>query len=159
MDSSFLISTVIIPLIASSMVLGGLLSISILQLPTIRKNMRMQTEQEIYARIMEARIRLENTEVFTNMAKESPVFAEHFGLVDTPEEYYTVMAFVDLIEFLFRLNKAKMVDTEVWSRWKVLARTILTIPKFKNVLAKTKDIHSSEFRNFIDSLGWTHHST
>jgi hypothetical protein len=76
MDSSFLISAVIIALIASSIVLEGLLSISILQLPTIRKNMRMQTEQEIYARIMEARIRLENTEVFTNMAKESPVFAD-----------------------------------------------------------------------------------
>ena len=59
---SILISAVIIPLISSSMVLGGLLSISILQLPTIRKNMRMQTEQEIYSRIMEARIRLENTE-------------------------------------------------------------------------------------------------
>jgi hypothetical protein len=59
MDSSFLISTIIIPLIASSMVLGGLLSISFLQLPTIRKNIRMQTEQEIYARIMEARTRLE----------------------------------------------------------------------------------------------------
>ena len=152
MDSSFLISTVIIPLIASSMVLGGLLSISILQLPTIRKNMRMQTEQEIYSRIMEARIRLENTETFTNMAKESPSFAERFTLVNTPEEYYTIMAFLDLIEFLFRLNKAKMIDTEVWYRWKVLARTIMTIPKFRNVWAKTKDIHSSEFRDFIDSL-------
>ena len=93
------------------------------------------------------------------MAKESPIFAEPFTLVNTPEEYYTIMAFLDLIEFLFRLNKAKMIDTEVWSRWKVLAKTMLTIPKFKNVLAKTKDIHSSEFRNFIDSLGWTHHST
>src|SRR5438876_2538014 len=151
MDST-LISTVIIPLIASPMVLGGLLSISILQLPTIRKNMRMQTEQEIYSKITEARIRLENTETFTNMAKESPSFAERFALVNTPEEYYTIMAFLDLIEFLFRLNKAKMVDTEVWSRWKVLARTMLTIPKFKNVWAKTKDIHSSEFRDFIDSL-------
>ncbi len=48
------------------------------------------------------------------------------------------MAFLDLIEFLFRLNKAKMVDTEVWSRWKILAKKILTIPKFKNVWAKTK---------------------
>jgi hypothetical protein len=149
---SILISAVIIPLISSSMVLGGLLSISILQLPTIRKNMRMQTEQEIYSRIMEARIRLENTVTFTNMAKESPIFAERFTLVNTPEEYYTIMAFLDLIEFLFRLNKAKMVDTEVWSRWKVLARTILTIPKFKSVWTKTKDIHSSEFRDFIDSL-------
>jgi hypothetical protein len=149
---SMLISAVLIPLISSSMVLGGLLSISILQLPTLRKNMRMQTEQEIYSRIMEARIRLENTETFTNMAKESPIFAERFTLVNTPEEYYTIMAFLDLIEFLFRLNKAKMVDTEVWSRWKILARTILTIPKFRNVWAKTKDIHSSEFRDFIDSL-------
>jgi hypothetical protein len=152
MDSSFLISAVIIPLIASSMVLGGLLSISILQLPTIRKNIRMQTEQEIYSRIMEARIRLENTETFTNMAKESPIFVERFALVNTPEEYYIIMAFLDLIEFLFRLNKAKMVDTEVWSRWKILSKTILTIPKFKNVWAKTKDIHSPEFRDFIDSL-------
>jgi|SRR5437870_2232710 len=124
---SILISNVIIPLIASSMVLGGLLSISILQLPTIRKNIRMQTEQEIYSRIME------NNETFTNMAKESPIFAERFALVNTPEEYYTIMAFLDLIEFLFRLNKGKMVDMEVWSRWKILARTIFTIPKFRNV--------------------------
>ena len=86
------------------------------------------------------------------MAKESPIFAERFTLVNTPEEYYTIMAFLDLIEFLFRLNKAKMVDMEVWSRWKVLARTILTIPKFKSVWTKTKDIHSSEFTDFIDSL-------
>jgi hypothetical protein len=149
---SFLISTVIVPLIASSMVLGGLLSISILQLPTIRKNMRMQTEQEIYSKIMEARIRLENTETFTNMAKESPIFVERFALVNTPEEYYIIMAFLDLIEFLFRLNKAKMIDTEVWSRWKILSKTIFTISKFKNVWAKTKDVHSAEFRDFIDSL-------
>ncbi len=45
--------------------------------------MRMQTEQEIYSRIMGDRIRLENTETFTNMAKESPIFAERFTLVDT----------------------------------------------------------------------------
>ncbi len=106
----------------------------------------MQTEQEIYSRIME------NNETFTNMAKESPIFAERFALVNTPEEYYTIMAFLDLIEFLFRLNKGKMVDMEVWSRWKILARTIFTIPKFRNVQAKTKDIHSAEFGDFIDSL-------
>ena len=38
----------------------------------------MQTEQEIYSRIMEARNRLENTETFRNMAKENPIFAERF---------------------------------------------------------------------------------
>src|SRR5215472_17886422 len=72
---SFLISAVIIPLVGSGMVLGGLLSISILQLPTIRRNMRREAVEQIYARIMEARMRLENTETFTNMAKESSIFA------------------------------------------------------------------------------------
>jgi hypothetical protein len=149
---SFLISAVIIPLVSSSMVLGGLLSISILQLPTIRKNMRTQAEEQIYARIMEARIRLENTETFTKMAKESPIFAERFALVDTPQEYYTIMSFIDLIEFLHSLNKAGMINADVWSRWKVLSGTMMTIPKFKKVWDKTKDIHGTEFRHFIDSL-------
>jgi hypothetical protein len=38
-----------------TLLLGGLLSISFLQLPTIRKNMRMRIEDEeqLYARIME----------------------------------------------------------------------------------------------------------
>src|SRR5215831_8349329 len=57
---SFLISAVIIPLVGSGMVLGGLLSISIFQLPTIRTNMRREAVEQIYARIMDARMRLEN---------------------------------------------------------------------------------------------------
>src|SRR5215467_14127737 len=62
---SFLISAVIIPLVGSGMVLGGLLSISIFQLPTIRRNMGREAVEQIYARIMDARMRLENTETFT----------------------------------------------------------------------------------------------
>jgi hypothetical protein len=146
----FLISAVIIPLISSAMVLGGLLSISFLQLPTIRKNMRREAEEQMYARIMEARIRLENTETFTKMAMESPIFAERFRLVDTPQEYYTIMSFIDLIEFLHRLNKTEMINAEVC--WKALLRTMMAIPKFKTVWDNTKDIHTSEFRHFIDSL-------
>jgi|SRR5947208_9972242 len=107
------------------MVLGGLLSISFLQLPTIRKNMRREAEEQIYARIMEARIRLENTETFTKMAQESPIFAERFALVDTPQEYYTIMSFIDLIEFLHRLNKTEMINADVWSRWRALSRTMM----------------------------------
>jgi hypothetical protein len=53
---------------------------------------------------------------------------------------------------LHRLNKAEMISADVWSRWKVLSRTMMTIPKFKKVWNKTKDIHSTEFRLFIDSL-------
>jgi hypothetical protein len=67
--------------------------------------LKIQSEQQIYSRIMDARLKLESTESFTKMAKESPIFAERFSVVDSPEEYYIVVAFVDLFEFLFRLSK------------------------------------------------------
>ena len=89
--------------------------------------MRREAEEQIYARIMEARIRLENTETFTKMAQESPIFAERFALVDT------IMSFIDLIEFLHRLNKTEMINADVWSRWRALSRTMMTVPKFKTI--------------------------
>lgn len=138
--------------IISAMIFAGLLAVSLLQFSTVRKNMRMQSEQQIYARIMDARTRLENTEAFTRMAKDSPLFAERFGLVDSPEEYYTIVAFLDIFEFVFRLNKTKTLDDQVWLRWKELAKTIMTIPKFRKVWEKTKHVHAPGFITFIDSL-------
>ncbi len=101
---------------------------------------------------MDVRLKLESTETFTKMAKESPVFAERFTAVDSPDEYYIIVSFLDLFEFLFALNKRDMIDTAIWSRWRSLAETIMTIPKFRKVWEKTKYVHSSEFRNFIDSI-------
>jgi hypothetical protein len=83
---------------------------------------------------------------------QSPIFAEHFALVDTPQEYYTIVSFIDLIELLHRLNKTEMINADVWFRWRSLSKTMMTIPKFKTVWNKTKDIHTAEFRHFIDSL-------
>ena len=159
MDSSL---TIDVPLISVAIV-AGLFIVALLNFSTVKKNiqkqseqqmrnLKIQSEQQIYSRIIEARLRLENTETFTKMAKESPIFAERFSVVDSPEEYYTIVAFLDLFEFLFRLNKRDMIDTEIWSRWKGLAETIMTIPKFKRVWEKTKDIHAHEFRDFVDSL-------
>jgi hypothetical protein len=151
-----------VPLISLTIVVG-LFVVALVNFSTVRKNMqkqseqqiknlKIQREQQIYSRIMDARLKLESTESFTKMAKESPIFAERFSVVDSPEEYYIVVAFLDLFEFLFRLNKRDMIDTEIWSRWKGLAETIMTIPKFKSVWEKTKDVHASEFRDFLDSL-------
>jgi hypothetical protein len=39
------------------------------------------------------------------MAKENKVFAKRLALVDSPDEYYIVVAFLDLFEFLFRLKE------------------------------------------------------
>ena len=151
-----------VPVISLTIVVG-LFVVALVNFSLVRKNMqkqseqqiknlKIQSEQQIYSRIMDARLKLESTESFTKMAKESPIFAERFSAVDSPEEYYIVVAFIDLFEFLFRLNKRDMIDTEIWSRWKGLAETIMTIPKFKSVWEKTKDVHASEFRHFLDSL-------
>lgn len=138
--------------IISALIFAGLLAVALLQFSAVRKNMRMQSEQQIYARIMDARIRLENSEAFTRMAKESPFFSERFDTVSSPEEYYTVVAFLDLFEFLFRLNRTKTIDNQLWMRWKELARALMTIPKFKKVWEKTKQVHTPDFVEFIDSL-------
>jgi hypothetical protein len=84
------------------------------------RNLRIQSEQQIYSRIMDVRLKLERTEMFTNMAKESPIFAERFTTIESPDEYYTIVAFLDLFEFLFRLNMREMID--IWSRRKGLAK-------------------------------------
>jgi len=144
-------------------IVAGLFIMALLNFSTLRKsmqrqseqqikNLKTQTEQQIYSRIMDARLKLESTETFTKMAKESPIFAERFTVVDSPDEYYVIVAFLDLFELLFRLNKRDMIDTEIWSRWEGLAKTIMAIPKFKRVWEKTKDVHANEFREFIDSL-------
>jgi hypothetical protein len=117
----------------SVVIIAGLFIMALMNFSTVRKNMQMQSEQQIYSRIMDARLKLESTNAFTKMAKESPIFAERFTVVDSPDEYYIIVAFLDLFEFLFRLNKRDMIDTEIWSRWKGLAETIMTIPKFKSM--------------------------
>ena len=133
-------------------IVAGLFIMALVNFSTLRKSMQMQSEQQIYSRIMDARLKLESTETFTKMAKQSPIFAKRFAVVDSPDEYYIILAFLDLFELLFRLNKRDMIDIEIWSRWKGLAETIMTIPKFKSVWEKTKGVHAKEFKDFIDSL-------
>jgi hypothetical protein len=116
-------------------------------------NLRIQNEQQIYARIMDIRLKLESTPEFTEMAKESPIFVERFALVDNnPNEYYTISAFLDLFEYVFYLRKMYMIEDMIWNRWKTLTETIMNIPKFKTVWNDTKHSHpDEEFRRFIDS--------
>lgn len=140
-----------IPLI-SAVIFGGILVVSILQFSNVRKNMKIQTEQQIYSKIIEARLKLENTDAFTNMAKHSPVFAKRLSVVDNPEEYYISVAFLDLFEFMFRLHQTKLIDSELWQRWNKLSQLFLTIPKFYKVWESTKQSHTLEFIEFFDSI-------
>ncbi len=133
-------------------ILAALLGLSLLQFSSVKKSMRIQSEQQVYARIIESRMKLENTEAFTKMAKESSFFAERLAIVDNPDQYYTVVAYLDLIEFLFHQYNTKMMDTKLWPRWKALTKTLMNIPKFKKVWDKTKYVHNSDFIQFMDSL-------
>ena len=75
-----------VPLI-SVIIVSGLLVFAFVNFSITRKNMqrqseqqvtnlKIQNEQEIYSRIIEARLKLENTEEFTKMASESSIFRD-----------------------------------------------------------------------------------
>ncbi len=140
-----------IPVISAA-IFAGLLGVSLWQFSIVRKNMRTQTEQQIYANILQLRTKLEDTDIFTNMAKESQQYRERFSLVNNPSEYYTVVAFQDLLEYIFRLHKTRMIDEELWHRWTHLAEIIISIPKFRKLWEVTKASHTKEFTVFIDGI-------
>ncbi len=110
---------------------SGLLALSILTLVLGRKNLRLQSEYQIYARMIEARVKLESTESFAKMAKS--YYAERFALVESPDQFYTLRAYIDLYEFIFRLHMTDTIDKQLWSRWASGARAIKTTPKFQAV--------------------------
>jgi len=58
----------------------------------------------------------------------------------------------DMIEFIFRLYKTKVIDKEAWARWEATCKSMMTIPKFKKVWDKTKDSRSHQFRELVDSF-------
>ncbi|HVD08703.1 MAG TPA: hypothetical protein VNB67_09680, partial [Nitrososphaeraceae archaeon] len=67
---------------------------------------------------------------------------ERFALVDKPSDYYTIVAFMDLFEYVFSLNEIQMMDQMVWKRWNVLIETIMTIPKFRIIWTKNNRVTS-----------------
>jgi hypothetical protein len=88
---------------------------TILLIITIKKN-RFEGEYQLYSSILDARTKIQNIEVFTNMTKESSLYADRFKLVEL-KEYYTIISLIDIlidiIEFIYRINKKKMIDKEL----------------------------------------------
>ena len=130
---------------------GALIVSIVVLLVTIKKN-RFEGEYQLYARMLDARTKLQNTDIFTKMAKESSLYAERFKIVEEPKEYYTIIALIDTIEFIYRINKKKMIDKELWQRWENHAKSMMTIPKFRKVWSATREFHTRDFVNFMDGL-------
>jgi hypothetical protein len=133
-------------------ILSTILTISIWQFRLVKQELRVQSVHQIYSKLIEARLNLERTSAFTNMAQDSPLFSERFKLVDNPDEYYIIVAFLDLFEFLHSMNKSKMIDSDLWFRPEEMMKSIMTIPKFKKIWDKTKDSHEINFVKYVDSV-------
>jgi hypothetical protein len=50
------------------------------------------------------------------------------------------------------MHKTDAIDEQLWSRWASGARAMKSIPTFQAVWNKTKNVHTRDFVNFIDSL-------
>jgi hypothetical protein len=133
-------------------ILSTILTISVWQFRLVKQELHIQTAHKIYSKLIETRLNLEKTTSFTKMAQDSPLFLERFKLVDNPDEYYTIIALLDLFEFLHSMNKSKMIESDLWFRSKEMMKSIMTIPKFKKVWDKTKNSHASDFVKFVDSI-------
>ena len=138
--------------IISTVIYAGALGVSLISFWQVRRTTRIQTEQQLYMNILSSSYNLWNNETVSKIAKESQEVSGYLALVDSPEEYNNINAIIDFFEFLFRLYNTKMLDKQLWNRWKASAKSTMDIPKIKKVWDKTKDMHTHEFVKFIESL-------
>lgn len=133
--------------IISTLIYAGALVVSLVSLWQARRSTRIQTEQQLYMNILGSSYSLWNNDTISKIAKESPEVSSYLALVESPEEYNNISAIIDFFEFLFRLYRTKMLDKELWYRWKASAKSIMSIPKIKKVWDNPKDTHTHEFVN------------
>jgi hypothetical protein len=138
--------------IISPIIYGGALIVSILQFSAMKKSMSSQSVQQTYATTTQVLFNNLNSKEYLQMSQESPVVSKYYSLVDSPQQYYVIIQCFDMLEFIFRLYRTKMIDNELWLRWEATAKSMMTIPKFMNVWDKTKASRSYHFRELIDSL-------
>ena len=71
-------------------------------------NLKIQNEQEIYSRIIEARLKLENTEEFTKMASESNIFKSDLLLwISVHQNIIQLYHFLICLNMYFALTRRK----------------------------------------------------
>jgi len=113
--------------------------------------MLIQNMQQAYTTTTQNLYNNFHSKEYLEMTMESPIVSQYYSLVDIPQQYYIIIQNFDNIELIFNLYKNKMIDMQLWMRWKATAESMMTIPKFKKVWDKTKFNRSKEFREFIDS--------
>ncbi len=80
---------------------------SLIGFSEVRRNTRIQTEQQLYMNILSSSYSLWNNETISKIAKESPEISSYLALVDTPEEYNNISAIIDFLNFYFVFTRQK----------------------------------------------------
>ena len=88
----------------------------------------------------------------SSSTNEETHFSKRFALVESPEQFYILRACMDLYEFLFRLYKGGMIDEQFWVRWASAIKAMKSISKFLAIWNKTKNVRTSNFVKFVDSI-------
>ena len=115
---------------SSPIIYGGALIVSILQFSAMKKSMSSQSVQQTYATTTQVLFNNLNSKEYLQMSQESPVVSKYYLLVDSPQQYYVIIQCFDMLEFIFRLYRTKMIDNELWLRCEATAKSMMTIPKF-----------------------------
>ena len=96
--------------IISTVIYASALGISLISFSEVRRNTRIQTEQQLYMNILSSSYSLWNNETISKIAKESPEISSYLDLVDSPEEYNNISAIIDfftIIKLPQRTRKAQ----------------------------------------------------
>lgn len=103
--------------IISPIIYGSALIVSILQFSAMRKSMFSQSVQQTYAATTQVLFNNITSKEYLETSQESPVVSRYYSLADNPQQYYIIIQTFDMLEYIFRLHKTKMIDKELWLRW------------------------------------------
>jgi hypothetical protein len=99
----------------------------------MKKSMSSQSIQQAYATTTQILFNNINSKEYLQMSQESPVVSKYYSLVDNPQQYCIIIQSFDMLEFIFRLYKTKMIDAELWSRWEATAKSMITIGQLQTI--------------------------
>lgn len=78
--------------------------------------------QQTYATTTQSLFNAFTSKEYLEMSQESAIVSQYYSLAGGPKQYYLIIQTFDMLEYLFRLYKTKMIDVEQWLRWEATAK-------------------------------------
>ena len=113
--------------------------------------MLTQNLQQTYATTTQSLFNAFTSKEYLEMSQESSIVSQYYSLAGGPKQYYIIIQTFDMLEYLFRLYKTKMIDVEQWLRWEATAKYLQFQSLKKHGTNKGEPF--TRVCKFIDSLG------